>query len=257
MKMSMNSKQLPTVSHERNMRMHSRPRQLLTASHERKMSMHSKQLPYELSNCNTLGDPQSSFTKQVLNEQKSNSLPKICYQKQTLTDSGLCDDCNNGNESSSGLNSKPNSQQQLNLSGPVTETSTSIRSNSETSNVFTHMNREEIVARRKLKVAAIRKAKKQNKQQNTPSTPDFVLDSFPNHSDQNILVSEDFPDLSTALNNKKKFRNNKVESASEIENDKESRRNKGVEKSWKPKVKDPISIDIGQALQFKPEVSMK
>lgn len=119
----------------------------------------------------------------------------------------------------------------------------------EVSSATSNISREDIVARRKLKVKDARQKKKLDKQPPLPLpvASDFVLNS----------TLEDYPDLSTARNFKKKVRNNQFASESEIFNNNEegSGRNRLTEKSWKPKVKDPISIDIYQALQTKSEVS--
>ncbi|XP_046658748.1 selenocysteine insertion sequence-binding protein 2 isoform X1 [Homalodisca vitripennis] len=133
-------------------------------------------------------------------------------------------------------------------SRPLQETDTTV---SETKEPLT---REELVLQRRLKVAARRQMLKQEKRQLKAivsgvqvAKPDFSLEQ----------AAEDFPALSSGKKIKKvkKIPNEPVKN--EIENqtlEEFTSPTKINEKSWKPKIKDPININISQALQtIKPE----
>uniref|UniRef100_A0A1B6KUA9 Ribosomal protein eL8/eL30/eS12/Gadd45 domain-containing protein n=1 Tax=Graphocephala atropunctata TaxID=36148 RepID=A0A1B6KUA9_9HEMI len=116
------------------------------------------------------------------------------------------------------------------------------------------LTKEEIAMQRRLKVAEKRQMKKLEKQQLKAivsgvqaAKPDFSLEQ----------AAEDFPALSSGKKVKKvKKVANESSSKCETENQtmEEGVSTRILEKSWKPKVKDPININISQALQtVKPE----
>ncbi|XP_054263222.1 selenocysteine insertion sequence-binding protein 2-like [Macrosteles quadrilineatus] len=120
--------------------------------------------------------------------------------------------------------------------------------------------RDEIVSRRKIKVTARKHMKKLEKLQ-TDKKEDVALMEKPSFSLG--LASEDFPTLGSSKTKKKinptpsntfinedEIRNRTVINS----NVNEIRITKIVEKSWKPKVKDPIQIDLSRALLSKTEV---
>lgn len=201
-----------------------------SANQHPSMTVHNKQLSSHLTCFNGADNSQSFIPKPVSNELNCGLISKG-HSKEHFVNS---DNWNSSEEAKQSVIVGPD----INLEGEY-----------KIANPTAGMSREDIIARRKLKVIDLRKKKKLEKQQPASHlihmTSDFEL----------INTSEDYPDLSTARTSKKKVRNNRLDRANEIENKTEdSRRNRGMEKSWKPKVKDPISIDIGQALQIKHEV---
>jgi len=120
-------------------------------------------------------------------------------------------------------------------------------SNGEANNTLT---RDEITSRRKLKVAARKKIKKLENTKLNKGNPEFSLQ----------LASEDFPTLNE-LKTTKRINFSKHEVLTNVDKEcleqssvvNEIKYTKTLEKSWKPKVKDPIHIDISQAISNKNE----